>query len=314
MLRRLDLICLLSAAMLAGAALAQPGGGVVLARSGAYAYTAADFGAVLAVYEAVLEHPLDGADRARLQAIGVAEFNAKPQQIAQGLPQVRALAQAMRSGPPPRQAALRELVWTRLLQQAGSDQFVAATLEVMRRNARIVAEGHDMVVTQPELDALFAAEGDVGRLAGVPGPDAAARATIQDQIGARFGQLPPAEQDQYAHAEVRRALLQARLAATPAARAKLAIDVRQAVHGPQDLPRETRALEDRAVQLQIADNREHSNLTPAEKAQLAAFNQRAWAQTLAIMGFNGGSAVLQAQDQAVTQFNSRTYTAPHNER
>ena len=315
MLKSLGTALLALAWCVAGPALAEIGGSgdQVLARSGAYAYGGANFATVLALYEAVLESPLGPGERARLQAIGVAEFNARPREVSDGYPKIRQLLDILKSGTEVRRAALRELIWEHLIQSERTDPFSAQTLDLMRHHVRIVAEGGGMVVTEPELDALFAAEDDVAHLGGLARQGGAQRSALRAEIAGRFAALPKAEQEKYAHAETRRALLLGRLAGSPAARARLGAEIRQAVHSPSDLDREVAALEDRAVQLQIAENRQHGNgLTASEQAQLAAFQARMHAGNMALMGFQVDSAGLQGVDRAVTQFNSRTYTAPHN--
>ena len=299
--------------LITGGAAAQPAGaaGAVLARQGAYAYDEANASTVLALYEAVLESRLNPDERARLRSIGVAEFNARPREVVDGYPRIKAFVEVFRLGPPLHQSALRELIWEQLVKRAPADPFAGQTVDLLRRHARVVAEGGGLVVTEPELDAFLGAEDDVARLGGLAAPSAAQRGSVRAAVQARFAGMSQPEQDRYAHAETRRALLSARLADGPAARAKLAAEIRQAVRGPADLERETDALQDRAVQLQIAENRRHG-LTPGQQAQLAAFQAQMHANTMALMGFQADSAGLQGVDRAVTQFNSRTYTAPHN--
>ena len=251
----------LAGLLVAAGAAAQPPAplGGALARSGPYVYDESNAATVLALYEGVLESRLDPGERARLRTIGVAEFNARPREVADGYPRIKAFAEVFHAGPPLHQAALRELIWEQLIKRAPADPFAAQTVDLMRRHARIVAEGGGLVVTEPELDAFLGAEADVARLGGLAAPPPVQRSAVRARVSAGFAGMGQAEQDRYAHAETRRALLSVRLADGPAARTKLAAEIRQTMHGPADLEHEAVALQDRAVQLQIAENRRHGD-------------------------------------------------------
>jgi len=129
------------------------------------------------------------------------------------------------------------------VKAAPSDRFLAQWLGLMRHHTPVLAEGDGMVVTGPELAAMFATEDDVADIGGQPRRAAAERAALAQSLAARFAGMPAAEKAQYAHAERRRAALQANIFAYDDLRAKAVGLIKAAVHKPEDVPPEARKLE-----------------------------------------------------------------------
>jgi hypothetical protein len=247
-MKRQTLFCAAAALLIAAPASADPAPGEVLARAGGLAYTTANLSDVLALDEGVLESPLSGEERAAVQDILVAEFQAKPAEIAKFAPVLHQNAELFRHGRVYEQAVARESYWESVLKQAPTDRFIAAWLEIMRRHAPILAEGGGMVVTQPELAAMFATEDVVAEMAGQPRRSAADRKALAEALAAHFAAMPAAEKATYAHAERRRAALLGNILAYSDLRAKAVGLVKAAVHGPEDVPPEARSLENDGMQ------------------------------------------------------------------
>ena len=246
-MKRRMLFCAAAALLIAVPASADPAPGDVLARAGGFTYTAGHLADVLAVDEGVLESPLGAEERATVQDILIAEFQANPAQSAKFGPVMHTNAELFRHGPAYDQAVAREAYWEAVLKQAPSDRFIAAWLDIMRKHAPILAEGDGMVVTRPELAAMLATDDDIAEMAGQPRRSAAERQAFAAALTTRFAALPAEEKATYAHAERRRAALLGNILAYSDLRAKAVGLVKAAVHGPEDVPPEARRLENEGM-------------------------------------------------------------------
>ena len=216
----------------------------VLAQASGLSYTGANLADVLAIDAGVLESPLSDAERIRVQQIVVEGFKEAPDKVAKSFAAIHNNAELYRHGSAMEQALAREGHWEAVLKAAPTDRIVAQWLEIMRHHGTVVVEGDGMVVTKPELQAMFASEDLVAEVAGQPKPAAAERDALTASLPERFAALKPEEKARYAHAERRRAALLQNILAYSDLRAKAVTLIKTAVHKPEDVAPEARSLED----------------------------------------------------------------------
>ena len=228
----------------AAPAVADPAPGEVLAQAGGLSYTRANLADVLAIDTGVLESPLSEAERARIQQIVLESFREAPDKVAKSFAAIHNNAELYRHGSAMEQALAREAHWEAVLKAAPTDRIVAQWLDVMRQHGTVVVEGDGMVVTKPELQAMFASEDLVAEVAGQPKPASAERDALTAGLPERFATLKPEEKARYAHAERRHAALLQNILAYSDLRAKAVTLIKTAVHKPEDVAPEARALED----------------------------------------------------------------------
>ena len=229
---------------LSAAAAADPAPSEVLAQAGGLSYTGANLADVLAIDAGVLESPLSDAERIRVQQIVVEGFKEAPDKVAKSFAAIHNNAELYRHGSAMEQALAREGHWEAVLKAAPTDRIVAQWLEIMRQHGTVIVEGDGMVVTKPELQAMFASEDLVAEVAGQPKPAAAERDALTVGLPERFAALKPEEKARYAHAERRRAALLQNILAYGDLRAKAVTLIKTAVHKPEDVAPEARSLED----------------------------------------------------------------------
>ena len=229
---------------LSAAAAADPAPSEVLAQAGGLSYTGANLADVLAIDAGVLESPLSDVERIRVQQIVVEGFKEAPDKVAKSFAAIHNNAELYRHGSAMEQALAREGHWEAVLKAAPTDRIVAQWLEIMRHHGTVVVEGDGMVVTKPELQAMFASEDLVAEVAGQPKPAAAERDALTASLPERFAALKPEEKARYAHAERRRAALLQNILAYSDLRAKAVTLIKTAVHKPEDVAPEARSLED----------------------------------------------------------------------
>jgi hypothetical protein len=219
----------------------------VIAKSGKYVYTETSLQDIYTVDAGVLESPLTSAEQAQIRALVIDEFNRDPAKIASALPRLHNVAIMFRSGQLYDRAVVREKDWEITLQKAPTDPIASRSLEIMRKHTPIVASANGLVVTSHEIDALFVSSDIIAQVAGQPKSTLEQRAAFARSLPGRFAQMSPTEQDQVAHAERRLLALRGTLYAYTDLRAKAEAQIHTNVHGPEDVPKEARRLEDWGV-------------------------------------------------------------------
>jgi hypothetical protein len=242
--KTLAVLAIFSVAAAVTAEAATPQSQTVIARSGRYVYTEASLQDILDVDTAVLESPLTAAEQAQIRTLVIDEFNRDPAKIASVLPTLHNVAIMFRTGQLYDRAVAREKDWELTLQKAPSDPVAARSLEIMRKHTPIVASANGLVVTSHEIDALFASSDIIAQVAGQPKSTPEQRAAFTRSLPGRFAQLSPIEQEQIAHAERRVLALRGTIYAYTDLRAKAEAQIHTNVHGPEDVPKEARRLED----------------------------------------------------------------------
>jgi hypothetical protein len=225
-------------------AAADPAPDAVLAQAGGFTYTGANLADVLAIDAGVLETPLSEAERARIQEIIIDGFKEAPDKVAKAFPAIHRNAELYRHGSLMEQSVAREAHWEAVLKAAPTDRIVAQWLDIMRHHGTVVVEGDGLVVTKPELQAMFASDDLVAEVAGQPKPAESEHAALAAGLPDRFAAMNPEEKTRYAHAERRRAALLQNILAYSDLRAKAVTLIKGAVHKPEDVAPEARSLED----------------------------------------------------------------------
>ena len=219
-------------------------GQAVIARSGQYAYPESSLRDILEVDSGVLESPLTPTEEAQIRALVIDEFNRDPARIAAILPQVHNAALLFRTGTPFEKAVAREKDWENTLKRAPSDPIAARALDILSKHAPIIVSGNGYVVTAHQVNALFTSSDIIAEMSGQPKSTPEQRRAYVQTLPARFPKMTPVEQEQIAHAERRLVAVVSCIYAYTDLRAKATTQVRNNVHGPDDLPKEARRLED----------------------------------------------------------------------
>jgi hypothetical protein len=242
--KTLAMVALLSVVAPLTAEAATPQDQAVIARSGRYVYTEASLQDIYTVDAGVLESPLTSAEQSQIRALVIDEFNRDPAKISSVLPTLHNVANMFRSGELYDRAVAREKDWEITLQKAPSDPIAARSLEIMRKHTPIIASANGLVVTSHEIDAMFASSDIIAQVAGQPKSTPEQRAAFTRSLPGRFAQMSPTEQEQIAHAERRVLALRGTIYAYTDLRAKAEAQIHTNVHGPEDVPKEARRLED----------------------------------------------------------------------
>lgn len=242
--KTLAILAIFSVAAALATEAATPQNQAIIARSGRYVYTEASLQDILDVDTGVLESPLTSAEQAQIRALVIDEFNRDPAKIASVLATLHNVAIMFRSGQLYDRAVAREKDWEITLQKAPSDPIAARSLEIMRKHTPIIASANGLVVTSHEIDAMFASSDIIAQVAGQPKSTPEQRAAFTRSLPGRFAQLSPIEQEQIAHAERRVLALRGTIYAYTDLRAKAEAQIHTNVHGPEDVPKEARRLED----------------------------------------------------------------------
>jgi hypothetical protein len=222
----------------------------VIARSGRYVYPESSLNDLLDIDSAVLESPLSATEQAQIRALAIDEFNRDPAKIAAVLPQVHNAAQLFRTGRPFEKAVAREKDWENMVKQAPSDPIAARALDIMSKHVPIIVTGNGLVVTAHQVNALFTSSDIIAEMSGQPKSTPQQRMAYLKALPAQFPKMTPVEQEQVAHAERRLVAAVSCIYYYSDLRAKATAQVRNNVHGPDDLPREARRLEDWGIKFE----------------------------------------------------------------
>ena len=222
----------------------------VLARSGRYAYPESSLRDVLAIDAAILESPLSDAEQAQVRALVIDEFNRDPAKIVAVIPAAHRMAGLFHDGAGYDIASTREKYWESTLKLAQSDALAARWLEIMKRHIPIIVAANGYVVTMHQVNALFASSDYIAGIAGQPKSTPEQRAAFARSLPGRFTQMSPVEQEQIAHAESRLVASQVNIFKYNDLHAKAATQIHANVHGPDDVPKEARRLEDWGIKFQ----------------------------------------------------------------
>lgn len=225
-------------------------GQAVIARSGRYSYPESSLHDILEIDSAVLESPLSATEQAQIRALVVDEFNRDPAKISAVLPRVHNAALLFRSGTAFEKAVAREKDWENTVKRAPADPIAARALDIMSKHVPIIVSGNGYVVTAHQVNALFTSSDIIAEMSGQPKSTPAQRLAYVKDLPARFPKMTPVEQEQLGHAERRLVAVVSCIYAYSDLRAKAAMQVRNNVHGPDDLPKEARRLEDWGIKFQ----------------------------------------------------------------
>lgn len=222
----------------------------VIARSGHYVYPESSLHDILEVDSGVLESPLSATEQAQIRALVIDEFNRDPARISAVLPQVHNAALLFRTGAAFEKAVAREKDWENTVKRAPSDPIAARALDIMSKHVPIVVSGNGYVVTAHQVNALFTSSDIIAEMSGQPKSTPAQRLAYVKALPARFPKMTPVEQEQIAHAERRLVAVVSCIYAYTDLRAKATAQARNNVHGPDDVPKEARRLEDWGIKFQ----------------------------------------------------------------
>jgi hypothetical protein len=216
----------------------------VIAKSGQYVYPESSLRDVLEIDTGVLESPLSPTEQSQIRALVIDEFNRDPAKIAAVLPQVHNAALLFRTGTPFEKAVAREKDWENTVKRAPSDPIAARALDLMSKHVPVIVTSNGLVVTEHQIGALFTSSDIIAEMSGQPKSTPEQRLAYEKALPARFPKMTPVEQEQIAHSERRLVAVVSCIYSYSDLRAKAASQVRNNVHGPDDLPKEARRLED----------------------------------------------------------------------
>lgn len=225
-------------------------GQAVIARSGQYVYPESSLRDILEIDAAVLESPLSPTEQSQIRALAIDEFNRDPARIAAVLPQVHNAALLFRTGTAFEKAVAREKDWENTVKRAPSDPIAARALDIMSKHVRVIVSGNGLVVTEHQVRALFTSSDIIAEMSGQPKSTSEQRLAYEKALPARFPKMTPVEQEQIAHSERRLVAVVSSIYSYSDLRAKATSQARNNIHGPDDVPKEARRLEDWGIKFQ----------------------------------------------------------------
>jgi hypothetical protein len=220
------------------------GTAAVVARAGVYTLTSKDMSDILALNSLVLATPLSAAEQQEQRQNILEQFQKNPSVLAAGGERMHKLAEVARSGSLFDRSELASYLWCSWLNGESKDPITARWVAMIRRHNPPIVSGDGLVVTKLQFDALFATNDWVAQTAGLPLSTTESRAAFEREVQAKFASLPRQAKENLANADRRWAALESTIIADAGLKEKAVSLVHQNVHGPADVGKEARTLED----------------------------------------------------------------------
>lgn len=208
----------------------------------------------------VLATPLSPAEKQQARQNIIAEFNKDPAAFTKSKPLAQKMLTVIRNGSELERRELSVALWCRWNGASSSDPLVARWVEMMRRHNPPIVSSGDLVVTQRQIDALFASNDWVAQTVGLPTSTPQSRAAYAAQVRHSFASLPAPAKEALAHADLRWFALQDPILDHTDLHAKAVSLVRKNVHSLADVPKEARSLENDGLQFHAAINQFAQNM------------------------------------------------------
>jgi len=259
------------------APVAAQGAASVVARAGAYTLTSQDMSDILALNSLVLSTPLSATEQDEERQNVLAQFQKNPSVLSTGGEKMRKLAEVARNGSLFDRSEVASYLWCSWLSGALTDPITARWVAMIRRHNPPVVSGDSLVVTKLQFDALFASNDWVAHTAGLPLSTAESRATFENEVQAKFASMPQLAKENLANADRRWAAFEGILA-DQGLKEKAVSRVHQSVHGPADVGKEARTLEDDGLRFA----RMEKDMSKQTEALIGGLSGQAMANNLSV--------------------------------
>ncbi len=219
----------------------------IAARSGAYVLTAQDLQEILFVDGCVLQTPLNAVEQQEARQNILGQFQKNPAAVSKGMDVTHKAAEILRHGSLFERTALSTILWGGWQEAAASDPAAARWVAMVKRHNPPIAVANGLVVTKLQLDGMFVSNDWVAQTAGLPMSTLESRAAFARELSSKFASMTQVEKEVFANADRRWLLLNSFLNYSDM-RASAINSVHQNVHGPGDVAREARSLENSGLQ------------------------------------------------------------------
>ncbi|WP_446742330.1 hypothetical protein [Silvibacterium acidisoli] len=256
----------------------QANGTQVVAQAGSYTMTAQNLSDILALNSLVLQTPLSSAEEQEVRQILLEQFQKNPSALSAGSDKMRRLAEVARHGSLYERSELGSYLWCTWSNSASGNPLTARWVSIIKaHNPAIVSDGQ-YVVTQLQLNALFASNDWVAGVAGQPLSTPESRARFIQQVQAQFASMPLQAKENLAHADQRWAAFEGFILNDSGLHEKAVSLVHQNVHGPADVAKEARTLENSGVQFLAMTN----DMSKRTQMLIGGLSGRAQANNLSV--------------------------------
>jgi hypothetical protein len=259
------------------------------------ALTQQSFEDIAIINASVLETPLDAAEQDAARDTLVTQYRRNPQLFIKALPIEHQLAQVLLHGAPSEQMQARTIIWLGWIQLAPGNPLTARWVATVRRHDTPIVSSNGVSVTNRQIDALFVSDDWVAKAANLPLSTPESRAAFTLALPGKFASLPQVERQQVAMADLRWDALLGVLHFGLQDKA-IAI-VHTNVHGPADVGKGARYLEDSALEFDRG---------------VQQLNKQISERAMALMGGVGDSMVAESINQAQNRFEGKFDANPHH--
>jgi hypothetical protein len=235
---------------LTATARAQENNSQTVAQSGTYVLTAQNFEDIRTVDACVLDTPLSPAEEQEARENILGQFRGNPAAVVKSMPETHRYAEILRHGSQTERLMLSSVLWGRWIG-ATSDPAAARWVAMVKRHSPPVAVSGNLVVTNRQLNAMFASNDWVAQAAGLPVSTPADRAAYAKALPAKFAAMPLPEKQQLVFADLRWVALQSPILDHSDLRAKAVSLAKQNVHRPEDVAIEARNLENDGLEFHV---------------------------------------------------------------
>jgi hypothetical protein len=204
---------------------------------------------LFAIYDWLLEDPLNDKEKTSLTPVLIEEFKKNPATVANNYVTIHQLLPQLLSATLTQQARRRAEMWQHLIETRATDPTTVLVLKILADHPSVLLFTDQGVVTRQQIDAIVASDDNVAEAAGLPRATPDERSRITREILAAFPGFSPKEDrfEAIADAEERCLSLRDFVESSPEHRAAVVADITAHVHQAQDVPREARTLENNAL-------------------------------------------------------------------
>ena len=250
----------------------------------------------IAVIDAsVLETPLDVTEQQAARDTLVTQYRRNPQAFIKGLEIEHQLARILLSGTPTQQMQARTIAWLGWVESAPGNPLTTRWVATVRRHDFPIVSAGGVVVTNRQIDALFVSNDWVAKVSNLPLSTSESRAAFTRSLPGRFASLPQVERQQLAVADLRWDALRGVLNFGLQDKAISIAHIN--VHGPADVGKGARHLEDAALEFDRG---------------VQQLNKQVSDRAMALMGGVGDSAVAESMNMAQDRFEGKFDATPRH--
>jgi hypothetical protein len=250
----------------------------------------------IAVIDAsVLEIPLDVSEQEAARDTLVTQYRRNPQAFIKGLEIEHQLAQILLRGTPTQQMQARTIAWLGWVDSAPDSPLTMRWVATVRRHDFPIVSANRVVVTNRQIDALFVSNDWVAKVSNFPQSTLESRAAFTQSLPGKFSSLPQVERQQLAVADLRWDALRGVLNFGLQDKAISIAHIN--VHGPADVGKAARHLEDAALEFDRG---------------VQQFNKQVSDRAMALMGGVGDGAVAESMNMAQDRFEGKFDATPHH--